>query len=233
MTSLPLRCMVVDDDSVSRKVLERYVGQCDSLALMAVCETAVEAANRLAREDVDLLFLDIEMPEMTGLELARSLEGGPPVILVTGKEDYALDAFEADVIDYLLKPIDYGRFLRSVKRATRRHSPGPEAGSDDDFVFIKVDGRLVKLDLRELVWVEAQGDYVMLHTPQKKHMIHATMKSMAEKLPSRTFVRVHRSHIVRLDKIADIEEGSLVIGREVIPIGASYRGALMSRLRLI
>jgi DNA-binding LytR/AlgR family response regulator len=227
-----MRCLVVDDDAISAKVLERYIGQCTGLQLVGTCDSAVEAVNVLGGGDIDLLFLDVEMPEMTGIELARSLADGPPIVLVTAKKEYALEAFEADVVDYLLKPVEYARFLKAVNRA-RTRVVDADTDPGDDFVFVRVDGRLVRIELADLHWVEAQGDYVMLHTPQKRYMIHATMKSMERKLPAGTFIRVHRSHIVRVDKIADIDESTLVIGREVIPIGASYRSSLMRRLRTI
>jgi len=227
-----MRCMVVDDDELSRRVVERFVERCDGLELAGAHHSAVDAANALGRGGIDLLFLDVEMPGMTGIELAESLQDGPPVVLITGKSEYALEAFDADVVDYLLKPIDYARFLKAVARVRdRQRSEGEE--TDDSFVFVKIDGRLVRLELADIHWVEAQGDYVILHTPQKKHMIHSTMKSMEAKLPTAAFTRVHRSHIVRVDRIVDIEERTLVIGREVVPIGASYRAGLLRRLHLI
>jgi DNA-binding LytR/AlgR family response regulator len=229
---MTIRCVVVDDDEIFRTVLERYIRQTEGLELLGTCASAIEAANLVRRLRPHLLFLDVEMPEMTGLELVRALDGQTEVILVTGKRDYALDAFDLSAADYLLKPIDYGRFLRSVEKVrVRLASRQPESISDA--IFVRDGNRRVRLDLKEIHRVEAQGDYVLVHTPAKKHLVHATMKAIEEMLPGSDFIRVHRSHIVRLDRIVDVEETNLVVGRDVIPVGASYRATLLARLPTI
>lgn len=225
-----LRCMIVDDDEFSRAVLEHYVARHKGLELVASCPDAIEAVNRLRDTTVDLLFLDVEMPEMTGLELAQRLATGPPVILVTSKEEYALEAFDAEVVDYLLKPVEYARFLKAVARAEQSRQ---EAPVNADYAFIKVDGRLVKLNLPTVQWIEAQGDYVLIHTPDRDHLVLSTMKGIQKKLPDAHFVRVHRSYIVRIDQIDNVEDTTLVVGRKVIPIGASYRNRLLNQIRTL
>lgn len=231
----PIRCLVVDDDEMSRTVLEHFVGQHDALTLVGSCESAIEAVNVLRTETIDLAFLDVEMPMMSGLDLVKSLDQRPQIILVTAKQDYAIEAFDVEVTDYILKPLTYARFLKSVQRAQRNLEPAPaEAASEEpEYVFIKAEGRLVKLQLDAVRWIEAQGDYVMIHTQDQKYMVHSTMKGMQNKLPSSAFARVHRSYIVRLDQIADIEDTTLVIGRQVIPIGASYRKKLLAQLNTL
>lgn len=227
-----LNCLIVDDDALSRTIMEDYVGRHGSLSLVASCDSAVSAANTLQTHAVDLLFLDVEMPEMSGLELIGSLTQMPHVILVTSKQQYAVEAFDVDVVDYLLKPVGYPRFLKAVERVLRLVAP-PSSGSAEDHVFIKSDGRLIKLALADVRWIEAQKDYVMFHTADRQYLVHGTMKKTAANLPSRAFVRVHRSFIVRLDQIKDIEDSTLVIGRQVIPIGASFREGLLQQLKLL
>lgn len=282
-TSLPapLNCLVVDDDDTARTVMARYVSRHEDLELVGICADADEATDALHDREVDVVVLDIEMPGMSGLELAdieimHGLDTRPQVVFVTAKEDYAVEAFSVDATDYMVKPVRYARFEEAIRRVKRLYaadavlaaqtdaespnaaSPNaassdedPEAGggsqrngssasasraSDeetaDDSVFIKVDGRLIRLDLDELMWVEAQRDYMLLTTTSSRYLIHSTMKALAEKLPA-TFVRVHRSFIVNLDAIKDIEDTTLVIDRKVIPIGASYRDELMDRLNTL
>lgn len=232
----PMRCLIVDDDALVRAIMENFVDQHDGLTLVETCSSAIEASNFLDKERVDVIFLDVEMPGMTGLDLVKSLSERPQIVLVTSKAEYAVDAFEVEVTDYLLKPVTYARFLKAVQRVQRKVEEANSAATpitDEKTVFIKSEGRLVKVNLDEIQWVEAQGDYVMIHTEEDRHIVHSTMKGMSSKLPDHDFVRVHRSYIVRIDQIEDIEDASLVIGRKVIPIGASYKSKLLSRLNTL
>lgn len=221
-----MRCLLVDDDAVARAVLEKYVGRHDGLHMVASCDSAVTAANLLAKGDVDLLFLDVLMPEMSGMELLRSLAHPPRVILVSARPEFAVEAFDFEVADYLLKPVTYARFLRAVERAGRV----AESGGAEDTLFVKVEGRLVKVDLADLEWMEAQGDYVLMHCHDRDLLASTSMRKLEEVLSQRKFARVHRSYIVRMDKIEDIEESTIVIGRKVVPISSGYRESLHRRL---
>ncbi len=227
-----MRCLVVDDEALSRAFMEHFISKHDALELVGSSESAVDAANVLKSQTVDILFLDIEMPEMTGLELIESLSIRPQIILVTAKEDYALEAFNVDVTDYLLKPVKYGRFLRAIERAERQAKLLRE-GHEPEHVFIKTEGRLVKLDLKSIRWIEAQGDYVRISAQNKRYMVHSTMKGMLKRLPRDAFARVHRSYIVRMDQIEDIADATIVIERKVIPIGSSYRDDLLGQLKML
>jgi DNA-binding LytR/AlgR family response regulator len=229
-----MNCIVVDDDAMARMLIEHYISQNEDLKLVASCESAIEAANVLKKHSVDLMFLDVEMPEMTGIEFIESLVQHPQVILITSKEQYALDAFDMEVTDYLLKPVKYARFLKAIQRAQKRN-PVAEAPTptEDQHVFIKTEGRLVNLELSDIQWIEAQGDYVKVQTPKESYIVHGTIKSYEEKLPDASFVRVHRSYIVRIDQIVDIADASIVIGRSVIPIGASFKETLLKRLKML
>lgn len=230
-----MRTLIVDDDELSRIVIENLVEQHPSLTLAGTCVNALEAVKALRDVEVDLIFLDIEMPDMSGLDLVRSLASPPQVVIISGKEEYALDAFDIDVTDYLLKPVTHARFLKAVERAMRRRGVDTSlpTATPDDRVFIKADGKLVQLDLATVLWIEAQADYMLIHTASERYLIHGTMKAMEEKLPAADFVRIHRSYIVRIDQIKDIQDQSLVISRKVLPIGASYREALVRRLRTL
>jgi DNA-binding LytR/AlgR family response regulator len=251
VTQAALRALVVDDDPVSRALMARYVGQHDALTLSGTCESAAEAVPHLRGGDVDVLFLDVEMPEMSGLQLIHALDVRPQIVLVTGKPQYAVEAFDVAVSDYLLKPVQFPRFLQAVERVVRARAsaralaitPSRDAGGEAtssraagvarQVLFARVDGRLVRISLRDVTWVEAKGDYVLVHTPGKRYMVHATMKTMEERLPPGDFVRVHRSHIVRLDRIVDLEESTIVVDRDVIPVGASYRDGLLAQLNTL
>jgi DNA-binding LytR/AlgR family response regulator len=165
---------------------------------------------------------------MSGIEWLTTSRNLPDVVIVSSHRQYAVDAFEVDVVDYLLKPVSYGRFLKAVDRVLN-HSSEPVV-DPDDHVFLKTKGRLVRLDLKDILYVEAQSDYALIHTEKEQYLVHGTMKSFEKKLPANDFIRVHRSYIVRQDKIDDLEESSIVIGRQVIPVGASYRDKVLERL---
>jgi DNA-binding LytR/AlgR family response regulator len=238
-SSSPLQCLVVDDDAVSRTVIEKYVDRSTGLDLTASCEDATEAATVLQDDGADIIFLDVEMPGMSGLDLMESLRDPPHVVLVTAKEEYAVEAFDLEAIDYLVKPVEYPRFLKAVDRVRRRideddEAPDEETGEvEGDYVFVKVDGRLRKVELPDIRWIEAEGDYVMIHTSDDRHLVHSTMKNMERKLPSEEFARVHRSYIVRLERVDDIGDRALLLDRKRIPIGASYRDDLLDRLQTL
>ncbi|MEM6645660.1 MAG: LytTR family DNA-binding domain-containing protein [Bacteroidota bacterium] len=223
-----MRCLLVDDDALARLILEQYVQRFGGFEIVGTCSSAIEARTFLQSNPVDALFLDVEMPGMTGLELLYLLPEPPATVLFTSKKEYAVDAFEVDVVDYLLKPVPYSRFAQAAERVVRHLSAEP-APSEEDYVYIKTNGKLVKLHLREIAYIEAQGDYVLICTPTEQHLVHGTMKAMERKLPCDDFARVHRSYIVRLDRIDNLDTTSLVVGRTTISIGASYRNDVLAR----
>lgn len=224
-----MRCMIVDDDPMAREQLARFAAQAGGLELVASCATPAEALREVAQHAPDLLFLDMEMPGMSGLELLDAIDDRPAVIMITGNAAYAVAAFDADVADYLVKPVSFARFLKAVARVRREAAPRSEASA----LFVRSEGRIVRLALDEIERVEAEKDYVVLCGPGRKVRVHSTMKQMEERLPPDLFVRVHRSHIVRLDRIVDLEQSSLVVGRAVIPVGESFRAALLARMNAL
>lgn len=191
-----ITCLVIDDEEMSRATIEHFVKQTDTLELVGVCADAIEAGNILREQRVDLLFLDVEMPKMNGLDLIKSLAHAPEVILVTSKKNYAVEAFENDVLDYLVKPVEYSRFLKAYNKAQDKLEVIPvEHRLENNEVFIKSDSKLVKINYQNILYIEALADYATIHLKGAKHIIHSTMKKLENKLPSEDFIRVHRSFL--------------------------------------
>lgn len=231
----PLRCLVVDDDPLSIQIVENCIASTDFLTSAGSCTSAVQAAEVLRTQSVDLLFLDVEMPLMSGLDLLRTLQNPPLVVLITSSQQYAVEAFEHDVVDYLVKPISYARFLKAAQRAlelatTRTEPEAATAPETADFTFMKVDTKLVKVIFDEVRYVEALGDYVHVVTGQSKLIVYSTMKAVEEKFPAGLFVRVHRSFIVNLKRVQAIEDNSILIEGKHIPIGQTYTRDVFQRL---
>ncbi|MBS1509001.1 MAG: response regulator transcription factor [Bacteroidetes bacterium] len=226
-------CLLVDDDEMSRRTLEELIKKIKNWKLIASCSNVIEARDHLQNYSIDVLFLDVEMPDITGLEFLKMLTDTPEVVIVSSKEKYALDAFEYEVTDYLLKPVSPERFLKTVTRIENRLASDNENYSTADSVFVKANNQVVKIMLQDILWVEAYGDYVSIFTDKDRYVIHATMKGIEGKLPSDQFLRVHRSFIIRVDKINAIEDTLIVIGKKLIPIGESFKTELMSRLKFL
>lgn len=230
-----MRCIIVDDDELSRSVIEDLVREIDTLVLIKSCSDAIEAFKLIKEEHIDLVFLDIEMPKMDGLEMMRSLSPLPQVILVTAHEKYALESYEYDVTDFLQKPISLGRFMKAVDKAINRfEEKRANITTQDKTIFIKADSRLVQINTEDLLFVEALGNYMRVFVADgSKYTILSTMKDISSKLNSSEFVRVHRSFIVRLDKIQSIEDNYIVIDKKQISIGKAYKDDLHQKLNLL
>ncbi len=250
----PIRTLIVDDEPTAREVLSRYVERHATLETVSTCESAVEAANMLRERDVDLLLLDVEMPEMSGLELVRAVEDPPAVILVTASETYAVEAFGLGIVDYLVKPVRYARFLKAVTRVENQQlgqsgSAAPLSSSqekasamssqadadrpDSNTLFFQEEGDLTRVRLAEVQYVEAEGDYMFIRTESSKHMVNTTMKKIEAKFPSDEFARVHRSYLVRLDQIDKIEDDTVLLGDTRVPIGPTYRERLLEKIQTL
>lgn len=225
-----ITCILVDDDPMSRSALEVLIRRVENWELLKACEHAKEAREFLQNNSVDVIFLDIEMPEITGIEFLKMMETCPEVVIVSSKQEYALEAFEYEVSDYILKPVMLDRFMKAINRIESRLQEGRENFIKSGSVFIKSNGQLVSIRLDSILYVEAYGDYVNIYTDKDRFIVHSTMKGIANKLPKDRFLRVHRSHIVQLDKISAIEETLIIMEKKFIPIGESYRNELMKRL---
>jgi DNA-binding LytR/AlgR family response regulator len=234
-----MNCIIVDDDKLSCKIIEGYINKYSSLTLIGVFNDAVEARNLFTkRRDIDLIFLDIMMPEMNGFDFIGSIETPPNIIIISSAEEYALRAFDFNAVDYLLKPITYSRFVKAIDKVSRFYARKEvTAATGDEEIFIKSASTLVKLKLKDIIYVEALENYVTLNTSVEKYTIHFTMKAIEAQLPSGLFVRVHRSFIVNKSKIQSIRENSLDmhVGNSLknIPVGKSYRDNLLGEINVM
>jgi two-component system LytT family response regulator len=236
----PLRCLVVDDDPISVQIVLNCVANTAFLAASGSCNSAIEAAEVLRTQPIDVLFLDIEMPLMSGLDLLRTLPNPPQVVLITSSQSYAVQAFEFAVTDYLLKPLSYSRFLQAAQKALEAIAnqrladeaadPAGLASSQTEFTFVKVDTKLVRVDFADVYYVEALGDYVHIVLGGKKLIVYSTMRAIEDKFPASRFVRVHRSFIINIDHVQALEDNSLLIKDKHIPIGQTYLRGLLQRL---
>lgn len=228
-----LNCLIVDDDPMNLKIIESFVDQTDFLNKIDTCADAIEASNVLKTKKVDLIFLDVEMPQMSGLELIESLQEKPLVVMITSKEKYAVDAFDLEVTDYVVKPVTYPRFLKAANRALEQFKRPAEAQEKKpESLFVKVDSRFINIEFKDIKLVEAREDYVTIHTDQKRYTIYSTMKKLETKLPD-NFMRVHRSYIVNLNRVEAMEDNLLAIEKNLIPVGGTYREKLLSRLNML
>jgi DNA-binding LytR/AlgR family response regulator len=236
-----MNCVIIDDDKFSTKVIEEFVNKTEGLELKGSYMDAVVALNALSNvnpeEPIHLLFLDIEMPEMSGIDFLKSLTVLPQVIIYSSQEKYALEMYEYDVTDYLLKPVQYPRFIKAVNKARERFEKKDNLAKQSTEIFIKNNSSLVRVKYEDILWIEALENYVVVNTFHDKYTIHFTMKAISDKMPIDKFVRVHRSFIVNVSKIKVIEDNSVVIktesGSKVIPIGKSYKDKLMDDINLI
>ena len=226
-----LSCLIVEDEPLARSLLTEYVRKVPYLNLVEACSSPLAAIEVLRKNTIDVLFLDIQMPEITGITLLKTLQKKPLVILTTAYSEYAMESYELDVLDYLLKPITFERFLRAVDKANQRLSI-PQAGQPEKtapeeapqpFVFVKDGTKLVKIRFDDILYVEGLKDYVTIHTRQQKIVTLQRLKSLEEQLPSNKFIRIHHSFIVAFDAIDSIHKGEVQVGNAFLPISDSYK----------
>jgi DNA-binding LytR/AlgR family response regulator len=228
-------CLIVDDNAIARMLLKQLITQLPNLDIVAECSGAIEANNFFSKQTVDILFLDIEMPEMTGFELLKSIGKSPVTILTSGSKGYVEEAYEMNVADYLIKPVSLSRLAMAVQRAVELVNKKDVlfTSVDEGSVFIKENKILRKLLIKEIYWLEAKGDYVKICLADKYHIIHSTLKQLEEKLPSSKFIRVHRSYVIATDKIEYIEDNVLYLNNTPIPISESNKGELLQKLKFL
>ncbi len=240
-----MRCLIVDDEPLAHAILSDYIRKLPFLELVGATTSAIEALMRVQRGEVDLVFLDIQMPELTGIQFMKLIEGTVGerkcrVILTTAYSNYALEGYEHNVVDYLLKPISFERFYKAVQKLfpvvqsapaisntpTYTHDNEPITPTESvprEFIFVKTEYRLQRVGLTDILYCEGLKDYVSIYTPAERILTLQTMKSLDERLPANQFVRVHKSYIVALNRIESIERNRIFIGKAVIPIGDTYR----------
>jgi DNA-binding LytR/AlgR family response regulator len=239
-----IKCIIVDDEPLARDVLEQYAQEMDQLEVVASCGNALEAFKHIQEGGIDLVFLDIKMPKLNGLELLQSLKNPPLVVFTTAYREYAIEAFELDAIDYLLKPISLTRFLKTVAKAHRflcgqthpafeplAEPPVQEEPQDQATIYIKSDRKVVKLDLAQIYYLESLNDKVLVHVQGREVSTNQRISYLEEKLPKPRFVRIHRSFIVALDKVNAYNNIMVEVHGRELPIGRNYRSHALELLR--
>jgi DNA-binding LytR/AlgR family response regulator len=233
-----MNCIIIDDDKLSCKVIGEFVRKSASLTLIGAYSDSIEARNILTkRHDIDLLFLDIEMPEMDGFEFIGSLDNPPNIIIISSGENHAAKAFDFNVVDYLVKPVSYSRFCKAIDKAMRYHARKDSGSTGDKEIFIKKGSSLVKLKINDIIYIEALENYVTLTTNEDKYTIHFTMKAIEDYLPPGVFIRVHRSYIINKSNIQTIKENALDLNiggtLKSIPVGKSFRDSLLNDINVM
>ena len=226
-----IKCIIVEDETLAQNVIQAHLQKSGKFELVATCSNALEARDILSKEEVDLMFLDIQLPGMTGLNFLRTLENPPLVVVTTAYSEYAIESYEFNVIDYLLKPISYERFSKTISKIAdgnllnqvRQES----SHLTNDHIFIKSDGKFFRVNFSEIVYIESMKDYVKIHTTHHRLITHQTMNEMERMLPARQFIRVHKSYIVALARIKSIYGNNIELDNATIPIGINYKEKVM------
>jgi DNA-binding LytR/AlgR family response regulator len=216
-----IRCLIVDDEPLAQQVMVNYIKRLPELECIAVCKNALDAFNVLHLEQIDLMFLDIKMPGISGLDFLRSLKNPPAAVFTTAFANHAVEGFELDAVDYLLKPITLERFQKSINKFLKVQTL--EQQQSRNYSYFKVSGRLIKVMHADLLYAQSVKDYVQLCTPNKNYLTHMTMKYLCELLPTDTFIRVHRSYLVNKNYINAVGRSAIKIGDEEIPVGDNYK----------
>ncbi|WP_203258930.1 LytR/AlgR family response regulator transcription factor [Hyunsoonleella ulvae] len=236
-----MNCIIIDDEATARAIISQLCSNIPSLNILEEFPNALQAIKYLNQNEVDLIFLDIHMPDFTGFDFIQTLKNPPKIILTTSDPQFAIEAFEYDcIVDYLVKPIALPRFEKAITKAESFKSTASatsdsgkvETTSGND-LYVNIDRRLIKIDIPSIYLVEAKGDYIHVKTEDKNYTVHSTLKKIEEKLPNDLFLKVHRSYIINVQKIIDIEDNSVLIKKDVIPVSRSNRPELMKRLNLL
>lgn len=228
---MKINCIIVDDEQLARQLIKRYVDKLPHLEVVAICKNSMEAMHELRSKKVDLMFLDIQMPDLTGVEFLKSINQKPAVIFTTAYKEYALEGYELDIVDYLLKPISFERFTKGVNKAidfiqsrnTQKSFKPDVKIPEKDHINIKADHKIYKVKYTELKYIEGLGEYVTFHTSDKKIVSLASLKQLENILPSQQFIRVHKSFIINLSYVFSLYGNRLELGEKMIPVGRSYR----------
>ncbi len=235
-----MKCIIIDDEKFAREVLSVMILKSPELILIEEFSNAIDAIKYLNTNDnkVDLIFLDIHMPNFSGFDFIQTIKNPPQVILVTTDKNFALDAFNYDCIaDYLVKPIVDDRFNRAIQRVKLKREQIVNASNENDLevkeIYVNIDKRLIKIDLFSINSIQANGDYITIKTETKNYTVHTTLKKIEEKLPKSIFLKIHRSHIINIQKIIDIQDSTVLIGKDVIPVSKNNKAELMKNLILL
>lgn len=236
-----MNCIIIDDEATARAIILKLSSVFEDLNIIKEFPNAIEAIKFLNQNEVDLIFLDIHMPDFTGLDFIETLKNPPQIILTTSDANFAIQGFEYDcIVDFLLKPFSTERFEKAIqktmKNASKHIDKAPAEKNEKNLsndLFVNIDRRLIKIDIDSIYLIEAKGDYIQIKTEGKNYTVHSTLKKIEDKLPDNKFLKVHRSFIINFNKIIDIEDSSVLIKRDVIPVSRSNRPELMKRLNLL
>ncbi len=235
MSTPRIKCLVIDDEKLARTLLKTYIQKLPGLELAGECKDALEAIAFLQNEPVDLLFLDIQMPDLTGIEFLNTLQAKPLVVFTTAYQEYALQGYQLDVVDYLLKPFRFDRFVQAVNKASRRLSAQalpPAAPPERPFVLVRASHAVHQVYLDEIRYIEGMKEYVAYHLSDKRILSLQSLKQLEEDLPSDRFLRIHKSYIVAVKKVTAADSYHVYLGKEKLPIGGSYKEAVQKKLFL-
>ncbi|GGI56175.1 LytR/AlgR family response regulator transcription factor [Winogradskyella haliclonae] len=230
-----MKSIIIDDEATARSIIEHLGSQNNDVEIIEAFPSAIEAIKYLNQEEIELIFLDIHMPAFTGFDFIQTLKDPPKIIITTSDKNFALDAFEYDcIIDYLVKPITQERFDKAIKKAKNKtlNTTTVETSSSND-LYVNIDRRLVKINIPDIYFIQAKGDYIKIVTEDKNLIVHATLKKIEDKLPDSLFLKVHRSYVINTKKIIDIEDNSVLIKQDIVPVSRSNRSELMRRLNLL
>lgn len=227
-----INCIIVDDEPLSKDILKDYVENCPELNLLATYPNALEARDAIIKGEIDLVLLDINMPKLSGINMMKSLPNPPLVIFVTAYPEYAVEGFDLDAIDYLLKPVSFERFSKAINRVTEKLQNDHPAETSGDHIMVKADKKIFRIDLTDIFYLEAQGDYVKIYTDTRTLMVYGTLTGFAEKLPTDRFCRIHKSYLVSISRIEYIEGNSLKIRNNSLPISSTYKDQLTNLLKI-
>jgi DNA-binding LytR/AlgR family response regulator len=233
---MEIKCLIVDDEELAQGVIEKYIETIPTLKLVGKCENAIEAISFLHSNKVDLLFLDLNMPELSGLDMLKTLNDPPKVIITTAYSEYALESYDFGVVDYLLKPIKLERFLKAVNKVVEQLSLNSKSETNQKdltpaTIFIKEDHENIQLNIADIQYIEAFGNYIKIHTSARTYLTRETIKHIEEKIPESFFLRIHKSFIINFQKIQKVSGNEVVIGDKKIPVGNTYKNELLKKMR--
>lgn len=236
-----MKCIIIDDEAMARAIIAQRLSIYPELKIEEEFSNAMQAIKYLNQNQVDVIFLDIHMPDFTGFDFIQTIKNPPKVILVTSDKNFAIEAFEYEcIVDYLVKPISEERFEKAIQKLKKAKVPSQSSNSTEDIpsdtvneFYVNIDRRLIKIEFHTVNVVEAKGDYILIKTDTKNYTVHSTLKKIEDKLPTDLFLKVHRSFIINTKKIIDIEDNSVLIAKDVIPVSRANRPELMKRLNLL
>ena len=227
---MKITCMIVEDEPASQDILKHYIADVPDLVLTRVCNHALDANEVLAKESVQVMFLDVNMPKLSGINFYKSLQRPPLVIFTTAYPEYAIEGFEVDAVDYLVKPFPFERFLRAVNKLRDKLQTGASQVSGN-YIMVNADKKLYKIKYSDIHFVEAFGDYVKIHLPGQVIIAHETMQNMQQQLPESMFARIHKSFIIALDHFQYIDGNTVIVALKSIPIGQTYKNDFLKRMK--